>query len=301
MSEKETGFWNSIRVKNQLIRETIGEFFGTFVLTIIGNAAIAVIVLNGVANSGAVVIPLAWGLGLTFAIFVCGGVSGAHVNPAVTVAFATIGKFPWKKVIPYMLSQYLGAFVAAAILFLVYRDGIEAFDNGIRSVPPNVTATANIFSCFPQTFTSTFTCVIDQIVGTGLLLVAVCSITDERNMNVPKGMAPLMIGLTLCSIMFGFASNCGAPLNPARDLGPRIFTAMAGWGTEVFSVRDYNWFWIPVIGPHIGAIVGVWIYTFAVEAHWPNTSYDLTKDPPSEIQVQSQVQMQSVKVYDTKQ
>ncbi|XP_023227426.1 aquaporin-7-like [Centruroides sculpturatus] len=200
-----------------------------------------------------------------------------------------------------MLSQYLGAFLSAAILFLVYRDGIEAFDKGIRSVPPNSNATANIFSCFPQEYASTFTCVMDQIVSTGLLLAAVCSTIDERNMSVPKGMAPLMIGLTLCGIMMGFGSNCGAPLNPARDLGPRIFTAMAGWGTEVFSVRDYNWFWIPVIGPHIGAILGVWIYSFAVEVHWPNTSYDLTKDPPSEVQVQSQVQMQSVKVYDSKQ
>ncbi|XP_014677028.1 PREDICTED: aquaporin-3-like [Priapulus caudatus] len=89
-------------------------------------------------------------------------------------------------------------------------------------------------------------------------------------MSVPKGLIPVSVGATVGAIGMAYGYNCGYAVNPARDLGPRILTAMAGWGVEVFSYRDYNWFWIPVVGPHIGAIAGALLYQLFVGVHWPD-------------------------------
>ncbi|KAH7946385.1 hypothetical protein HPB49_024160 [Dermacentor silvarum] len=258
-----------LKIKNALLREALAEFAGTLVLVLMGNGVLASLTFDkaGVASYGAAC--WGWGLALTLSVLVAGGVSGAHLNPAVTVAAASVGKFSWRKVVPYMVAQYLGALTASALLFLTYLDALNHFDNGARTIT-GATGTAGVFASYPKEFVSTAVGFFDQVLGTGLLMLAILAITDRRNMAVAPGLQPFLIGLALTAIALCFGYNCGAPLNPARDLSPRIFTAMAGWGSEVFSFRGYNWFWVPIVGPHIGAILGAWLYTIAVELHWPS-------------------------------
>ncbi|XP_054714217.1 aquaporin-3-like isoform X2 [Uloborus diversus] len=265
---------NNMKCRNDLLRETLAEFFGTFLLTLIGNAVIASIVFSEAGHVGSVAGPLGWGLALMLAIAVTGGVSGSHLNPAVSVAFATVGKLEWKKVIPFMFAQYAGAFVSSIVLYAVYFESFSHFDGGSREIPPHASATAQIFATFVPDHVGVISALGDQIVGTMLLMIAIVAVTDPHNMTIPKNFYPLYIGLSLTAIIFGFALNCGAPLNPARDLSPRMFTALAGWGKHVFSFRDYNYFWVPVVGPHIGAVIGAWAYRLLIEQHWPVDSYD---------------------------
>ncbi|XP_035234046.1 aquaporin-10-like, partial [Stegodyphus dumicola] len=205
-----------------------------FSLQLIGNGVIATLVFSDAGNIGAVAGPLGWGVALMVAIAVTGGVSGCHANPAVSLAFATVGKLPWKKVMPYIFAQYAGAFVSAIVLFTVYLEAFYHFSGDLREIPPNASATAQIFATYAPEHVSNWTAFGDQVLGTMLLMMAVVAVTDPHNMAIPKGSYPLVIGLSLSAIIFAFPLNCGAPLNPARDLGPRVFTALAGWGSNVF-------------------------------------------------------------------
>lgn len=272
---------NGMRCKNDLLREAFAEFLGTLLLTLLGDAVIAVLTLNNAGNVSGIVGPIGWGLALMLSICVTGGVSGCHANPAVTLALATVGKTPWRKVPVYFLSQYVGAFFGSVLLYAIYYEAIHHFDGGNHEIPPHPSATAQIFATYSEPHVGILTTLGDQVVGTAILLMAIVSVTDPYNMTVPKGSFPFVLGLCLAAIIFAFPYNCGAPLNPARDLSPRIFTAIAGWGKAVFSFRDYSYFWVPIVGPHIGAVIGVWAYKLLIEQHWPVDSYDFAS--PSEI------------------
>lgn len=129
---------------------------------------------------------------------------------------------------------------------------------------------AGIFATYPAAWLSTQGGMGDQILATMLLLLCICAVTDKKNTQVPSSLVPLYLGFLLVAIGCCFGANCGFAVNPARDLAPRILTLIAGWGNQVFSYKDYSWFWVPIIGPHIGAIFGVIIYVLFIEAHWPN-------------------------------
>lgn len=258
-----------MKIENTLLRELINEFIGTAVLILIGDSVLAVIIAGDNESIAAVVGPLGWGVAIFVAVSVAGGVS-AHLNPAVTLSLASARKFPLAKVPLYFAAQYLGAFVGAALVFITYRDQIAHFDKGQRMVTGK-TATAGIFATYPKEHVSTLTCFIDQVIATGLLSLTAEAITDERNFGgIPKQMHPICLGLMIMALIFGFANNCMCPLNPARDLSPRIFTLLAGWSTETFTLRNWNYVWVPIVGPHIGAILGVWLYKVAIGDHWPN-------------------------------
>uniref|UniRef100_A0A1E1X3P2 Putative aquaporin n=1 Tax=Amblyomma aureolatum TaxID=187763 RepID=A0A1E1X3P2_9ACAR len=262
-----------LKIKNATLREALSEFMGTFVLVLFGNAVLASLTFERAGVVSYTAAFWGWGLALTLGVLVAGGASGAHLNPAVTVALVTVRKCSWRKILPYMAAQYLGAFLAAVVLFVTYSGALTQFDGGIRSVN-GANATAGIFASYPKEFVDTGNCLVDQIVGTALLMLAILATIDGRNMAVAPGLQPLFIGLALAAIALCFGYNCGAPLNPARDLSPRIFTAIAGWGSEVFSFRQYNWFWVPIVGPHIGAIMGAWLYFLTVELHCPAYGHD---------------------------
>ncbi|XP_077554946.1 aquaporin-9-like isoform X2 [Haemaphysalis longicornis] len=268
-----------MKIENTLLRELINEFIGTAVLILIGDSVLAVIIAGDNESIAAVVGPLGWGVAIFVAVSVAGGVS-AHLNPAVTLSLASARKFPLAKVPLYFAAQYLGAFVGAALVFITYRDQIAHFDKGQRMVTGK-TATAGIFATYPKEHVSTLTCFIDQVIATGLLSLTAEAITDERNFGgIPKQMHPICLGLMIMALIFGFANNCMCPLNPARDLSPRIFTLLAGWSTETFTLRNWNYVWVPIVGPHIGAILGVWLYKVAIGDHWPNPQLPAaSKDP----------------------
>ncbi len=245
-----------------LTRAVLAEFFGTFVLIVFGVAVVAQVNLGGGNNGQYLSINIAWGLAVTMGVYVSGGVSGGHLNPAVTLAAAVWQRFPWARVLPYIAAQTAGAFVAAAVVFLTYHDALNHFDGGVRQVS-GALGTAGIFATYPQAWLSTFGGLIDQIVGTALLVGVIFGITDERNMPAPKGIAPIVVGMLVLLIGATFGLNAGYAINPARDFGPRLFTFLAGWGSGVFTAGN-GWWWVPIVGPMIGGVLGGAAYQAAI-------------------------------------
>ena len=163
-------------------REAAAEFFGTFILIAFGVGVVAQTVLSKGANGSFLAINIGWGLAVMLGIYASAGVSGAHLNPAVTVALAVHRQFPWSKVLPYSIAQIAGAFAASALVFATYREALSAFDGGIRAVE-GATATAGIFATYPQPYLSIAGGFVDQVVGTMLLMAGVLAVTDQKNVG----------------------------------------------------------------------------------------------------------------------
>jgi MIP family channel proteins len=251
-----------------LFREVLAEFFGTFILIVFGVGVVAQVVLSRQTAGSYLSINLAWGLAVTMGCYVSAGVTGAHLNPAVTLALAVHRRFPWSKVLPYAIAQVAGAFVASAVVYITYREALNAFDGGVRQVL-GPQGTAGIWATYPQPFLSVFPGgFVDQVVGTALLLGVILGITDTRNSPAPAGLAPLIVGLLVVVIGMTFGFNAGYAINPARDFGPRLFTAVAGWGGGVFTAAN-GWWWVPIVAPLIGGTIGGWTYDAFVGNHFP--------------------------------
>ena len=250
-------------VRNQLLRECLAEIFGTFVLILFGDGVVAQVVLSGGKNGDYTHINLCWGLGVLFGIHACGGVSGAHLNPAVTFGLAMFKRFEWRKAPFYMLSQVIGAFLGALVVYLVYYPALNVFDP-----ERTVAKTAGIFATYPQKFESTGSAFFDEMVGTAILMMGIFAIGDQKNQPASKFTSPVAVALLVVAIGMAFGYNTGYAINPARDFGPRLFTAVGGWGSEVFTAAN-NYWWVPIVGPLVGAVVGCGLYTIFIEAHHP--------------------------------
>jgi MIP family channel proteins len=246
-------------------REAAAEFFGTFILIAFGVGVVAQTVLSKNANGSVLSINIGWGIAVMLGIYASGGVSGAHLNPAVTVALAVHRQFPWSKVLPYALAQVAGAFVASAVVYATYREALFAFDGGTRLVE-GATATAGIFATYPQAYLSIAGGFVDQVVGTMLLMAGVLAVTDQRNVAPPAWLTGPLVGLIVVGIGVSFGFNAGYAINPARDFGPRLFTFVAGWGSGVFTASN-GWWWVPIAAPIVGAILGAWLYDTFVNKH----------------------------------
>ena len=246
-------------------REAAAEFLGTFVLIVFGSAVVAQVVLSGQSHGGYLSINLGWGLAVVMGIYVAGGVSGAHLNPAVTVALAVHRGFAWKKVAPYVAAQVAGAFTGALVTFLTYREAFDHFDDGVRQVVGQK-ATAGIFATYPQPFLSIMGGLVDQVVGTALLLLVIFALGDAKNLAPEPRSAPLAVGALVVLIGMTFGFNAGYAINPARDFGPRLFTAVAGWGSDVFKVGP-RWWWVPIVGPLVGGVLGGFVYDAFIASH----------------------------------
>ena len=248
-------------------REAAAEFLGTFLLIAFGVGVVAQTVLSKNANGSFLAINIGWGLAVMLGIYASAGVSGAHLNPAVTVALAVHRGFPWGKVTPFVVAQMAGAFAASAVVFATYREAFTAFDAGMRAVE-GPTATAGIFATYPQPFLSIAGGFVDQVVGTALLMCGVLAVTDSKNSAPPGWLAAPLVGGLVVAIGVSFGFNAGYAITPARDLGPRLFTAVAGWGGAVFTAGG-GWWWVPVVAPVVGAILGAWLYDVCVGKHLP--------------------------------
>ncbi|WP_376796433.1 MIP/aquaporin family protein [Thermogemmatispora sp.] len=254
--------------------ECIAEFFGTMILLLFGDGCVATFALftNIGANNAAtpfanewIVIILGWGLAVMLGIYVAGAVSGAHLNPAVTLALAARGKFEWGKVVPYWIAQVLGGFVAAAILYFVYQGAlVHALALNHLSIgqiaDPN--GYGGVFYTSPKPFVGTFGAFCDEFLGTALLVGLIFAITDGRNQPVQANLNPLIIGLLVVAIGASFGLNTGYAINPARDFGPRLWIALVSGGASL-SANNY-YFWIPIVAPLLGGVVGAFIYDFTV-------------------------------------
>jgi MIP family channel proteins len=256
-------------MNRRLTRELLAEFFGTFILIVFGVGVVAQVVLSKQTAGSFLSINLAWGLAVAMGCYVSAGVTGAHLNPAVTLALAARRDFPWNKVPAYSLAQTAGAFAASAVVFITYHEALAAFDGGIRQVV-GPQGTAGIWATYPQPFLSTFPGgFIDQVVGTALLVAVIFGITDSRNSPAPAGLAPVVVGLLVVLIGATFGFNSGYAINPARDFGPRLFTSLAGWGSEVFRAGN-SWWWVPIVAPCVGGVLGGWVYDVLIGDRFPS-------------------------------
>merc|ERR1712106_445146 len=251
---------------NKYVRQFLAETLGTFALVIFGDGAVAQVVLGNAARGdtffgGFLNICLGYGLALMIGICISGGVSGGHLNPAVTLTMAALRKIKIIQIPIYMAAQYLGAFCAALVLWGEYADIIKMVD-------PDYMLTHGIFASHPtfeRSEVGLASLAMDQMLGTALLLIIILSVTDEQNMKISPSTAPLIIGLGLTAIHLSFGLNAGAAINPARDFSPRLLAIIAGWDKS-FTL-DGSWFWIPLILPHIGGLLGGLVYKLMVGAH----------------------------------
>ncbi|KAK9767212.1 glycerol channel [Basidiobolus ranarum] len=247
--------WESFKTEH---KPALAEFLGTFVLVLFGLGVNAQNTFNTYASESAYLSNnLGWGLGLTAGIYVSGGVSGGHLNPAVTVTMAYLRKFSWTRVLSYIIAQFAGAFLAAVVVYFIYNPALNVMGGDKFSL-----ASAGIFATFPQPFNTIGSAFFAEFVGTAALTLGIFAITDERN-NQGKGYVALAIGLHLTAIGICLGWMTGYALNPARDFAPRLFTALYGWGWEVFSAHDY-YFWVPVVAPYAGGITGGLLYNLLI-------------------------------------
>ncbi|XP_029577306.1 aquaporin-9-like [Salmo trutta] len=252
-------------LRKDIIKEFLAEFLGIFVLILFGCGSVAQTVLSKGALGEPLTIHIGFTLGVMMAVYVAGGVSGAHVNPAVSLAMVVLGKLPIKKFPVYVAAQFLGAFAGSCAVYGLYYDALMEHTGGVMQVT-GVNATANIWASYPAKHISVLGGFVDQVIGTAALILCILAIIDGKNIGAPKGMEPLCIGLIIMAIGVSMGLNCGYPINPARDLGPRLFTAVAGWGMEVFRAGGC-WWWIPVAGPMVGGVVGAAVYFLFIEVH----------------------------------
>jgi glycerol uptake facilitator protein len=265
-----------------LLGDLGAEFLGTFVLIAFGDGvvAMAVAALNQSGRGSKIfdasgdwlLITWGWAIAVTMGVYVAGGVTGAHLNPAVTLAFAVRRAFPWGRVPAYWLAQVLGAFVGAALVFIVYYAAIGSWEqaNHVTRGAPGSFVTYSIFATFPAPYFlgNPIWPLIDQIVGTAFLLMFISALIDRRNLAPKANLTPWLVGLAVAAIGMSYGANAGYAINPARDFGPRLFAALAGWGQVALPGNGpwySNYFWVPIVGPLVGGVIGVFVYEFFIK------------------------------------
>jgi len=271
-SPKRPSGWSKIR---EIMREPIAEFAGVAVFVIMGTGADCQVVLStdtAIASSpkgNFLSVNFGWAIGLGLGVWVCGGISGGHINPAITLAMATWRGFPWRKVPVYILAQVLGGIFGAAIVYGNYVNAINIFEGGndIRT-----RATASLFATYALDYLTNISCFFVEFTGTMILALMIVAASDKYNMAPPPGLLPLVIFLTLLGLGLALGMETSFAFNPARDFGPRLLLSFAGYGKEVYTYRNQYWLWCPIIGPFLGAQVGVGFYDLFIKKEEPAES-----------------------------
>lgn len=230
-----------------------GELVGTFLLLVLGNGVNANVSLSKTygQNAGWLVIAIGWGMAVFVGVFVAGPISGAHLNPAVTLGLAVTGKFAWSSVLPYFLAQLIGAFLGAFVVYLHYRPHFKQTQDPATKL--------GLFSTGPA-IPSTLNNLLSEIIGTFVLVFAVFFLVSGEGLG---SVSALPVALLVVGIGLSLGGSTGYAINPARDLGPRIFHAIA----PISGKGSSNWAyaWIPVIGPLIGGSMAALVYLFLAE------------------------------------
>ncbi|XP_062409730.1 aquaporin-7 [Sardina pilchardus] len=255
-------------VRNEVVRVGLAETLSTFVMMVFGLGSVAQVVTGTGAFGEFLSINLGFGIGVAMGVHVAGKVSGAHMNAAVSFTMCVFGRLKWTMLPLYIVAQFLGSFLAAGTVFTLYYDAIHHYSGGNFTVT-GPKATAGIFATYPAPYLSLHAGFLDQVVGTAMLLLCLMALSDQRNQPAPIGSEPLAVGLLVILIGISLGSNSGYAINPTRDLAPRVFSALAGWGPEVFSAGG-GWWWVPVMAPMVGGVIGALIYKVFVEMHHPS-------------------------------
>jgi glycerol uptake facilitator protein len=257
------------------MRKPLAEFCGTFILVFFGCGVVHTATLYD-AHVGLWQIAIVWGFAVMFGIYVSGAISGGHLNPAMTLAFAVHRQLPWKEVVPYWIGQFSGAFCAAALLFVLFLPTMQEKGLGPES-ESIVTA-----RCYGEYYSSPHsigkwdwgfddswakkvpmhTAFIAEAFGTFMLAFIVFALIDPRNGARPASpLTPVFIGLTIAVLISVIAPLTQAGFNPARDFAPRLFAFLAGWGnTAIPGPNGHGWWIVYIIAPCVGSVLGGFCY-----------------------------------------
>jgi len=262
--QQHPNMWSKIRHR---IREPAAEFLGTMILVMFGLGVNCQVVLS--SSTAVSASPkgsydsavLAWGVGAAAGVWTCAGISGGHINPAVTLAFTVLRRFPLRKFPIYALAQTAGAFIGSLIVYGNYAHAIDQFEggSGVRTVP----GTAGLFATFPLDYVPNAGSFFNEFLATALLMIIVCAVTDKRNKPPPSGLVPLVVFFAFVGIPAAFGMQTSFAMNPARDFGPRLMTAIF-YGRKVWTFRHQYWIWAPILGPFCGGIAGAGVYDLLI-------------------------------------
>lgn len=271
------------------------EFLGTFLLIFFGCGAVhAAVLLN--AQSGLWQVAIVWGVSIMLAIYAIGAISGAHINPAITIALAAWGRFAWSKAPLYIFSQLCGAFAAAAVLYALFAGfhadreeslGVtrgergseltamcygEYFPNPGGATDADGKYSAEKHAQLRRRFSEGQAC-LAEVIGTAILALVVFAVTDPRNSGSPAaGFAPVFIGLTVAALISVIAPLTQACFNPARDIAPRLFSSLAGWGSLPFTSTGTGWLTVYILAPILGACLGAGLWERVIRPGLPARS-----------------------------
>jgi glycerol uptake facilitator protein len=279
-----------METQKSLGRECAAEIVGTFFLVFFGTGSVFVAALTGSLN-GLFQVGIVWGLAITLTIYAISAISGAHLNPAVTIAVSFLRDFPKRKVLPYIVSQLLGAMLASAILYVLFAGVLAGFEKekGIVRGQAGSERSAMVFGeYFPnpgvfevdphdqakvlatQAKVSELQAMLAEVIGTALLIFFIFAMTDERNRNRPDGtLFAVLIGLTITILICVIAPLTQACFNPARDFGPRLFSYFAGWGRIAIPGPRGGFFTVYILSPIVGGIIGGLIYDWVIRPPEP--------------------------------
>ena len=260
-------------MENRTMKEFIGEVFGTFILILLGDGDVANVGLAPRVAGTAYnwnTITIGWAFAVIIAVYVSGGISGAHLNPAVTLGLAVRRGFPWKKVVPFWVAQFIGAFLGAAAVYFIYRDGLVA------AGMPNVWSTGP-GSIFGQSWWgaessgatgaySMLTASIAELFGTFILIWGIAASGDLKNNGLKDNLGAFIVGFAVLAVGLSLGGPSGYSINPARDLGPRVLGAIVG--TQGLFEGIY-WLIVPVLVPLIAGPIGFWLYDVLVTKNLP--------------------------------
>lgn len=276
----------------QLLQAAVAEAFGTFLLVFFGCGSVHVAVLFDAHALWSVAV--IWGVAIMLAIFTIDAISGAHINPAMTVAFAAWRRHPWRAVLPYLAAQLAGAIIAAAVLFGLFSGFLAAKEREkgvVRGQPGSIVTAMCYGEYYPNPgglavsdgpFNSADQAALNaqfghnaawcaEFLGTMILAIVVFAVTDKRNAARPlANLAPVFIGLTVAALIAILAPLTQACFNPARDFGPRLFAYFAGWGdVAIPGPLESGWLTVYIIAPIAGAVAGGGFYQLLLQARAP--------------------------------
>jgi len=262
--------------KNTLWGEISAELLGTMILILFGTGVVAQVVTGDGAAGDHDSIAWAWGIGVTLGVYVAARISGAHLNPAVTIALAAFKGFEWRKVAPYIAAQVVGAFIAALIIRATYADLIDKID------PHHTYASQGIFSTSPTAGVSIPSAFLDQVVGTAILVFVIFALTTATNNPPMANIGPVVVGLLVVALGMAFGGNAGYAINPARDFGPRLASWITGYGDAWWSTSGSHplYFWLPIVAPILGGLIGGALFTYLIERHLPDEPEEITVSEP---------------------
>ncbi|OXB79789.1 UNVERIFIED_CONTAM: hypothetical protein H355_012849 [Colinus virginianus] len=254
-----------LAIRSSSVRVLLAEALGMYMVMVLGLSCAARAVLGKGEFGNHLSINLGFGIGVTMGTHVAQGISGAHLNAAITLTHCILGNLPWRKLPAYLLGQFLGSFLAAATVFGLCYDALYDYTKGNFTVT-GPTATASIFSTYPFPYMSLTGSFFTEFMATVILFLGILAIHDEKNNGALKGTQALLTGILVLGIGMGMGMNRRYAINPSWDLPPRIFTAIAGWGVDVFTAGHYYW-WVPLVAPTLGSLVGGLTYRLFIDIH----------------------------------